>query len=73
MSEIRVHMRHARAAKITGRGVLCAPSVRLWFEQHELDYRRFLRDGLPVEDVEATGDAFALRACALAREESSRG
>lgn len=70
---IFVTMRHARAASLAGRGVLCAPSVRAWFMRYGLDYRTFLREGLPIEQVEATGDAFALRAAAIAREEADRG
>lgn len=70
---IIVTMQHVRAASLAGRGVLCAPSVRAWFARHGIDYRAFLRDGLPVEQAEATGDAFALRAAAIAREEAGRG
>jgi hypothetical protein len=73
MMGIRVTMRHVRAAKIGGQGVLCAPGVRPWFAQHGLDYRAFLREGLPVEQAEALDDAFAQRAAAIAREEAERG
>lgn len=73
MSSIVVTMKHARAAQLAGHGVLCAPGIRPWFAQHGLDYRAFLRDGLPVEEVERIGDAFASRAAQIAREEAARG
>ena len=68
---IVVTMQHVRAAAMPGVGVLCASGVRAWFALHGLDYRAFLHDGLPLETLEATGDAFALRACAIARAEVS--
>ena len=68
---IVVTMQHVRAAAMPGVGVLCASGVRAWFALHGLDYRAFLHDGLPLETLEATGDAFALRACAVARAEES--
>ena len=70
---IVVTMQHVRAASLPGVGVVCAPGVRAWFAQHHLDYRAFLRDGLPLETLEATGDSFALRACAIARAEVAHG
>lgn len=69
MAELRVTMEHARAASLSGIGVLCAPGVRTWFTRYGLDLRTFLRDGLPADQLEATGDAFALRAVAIARAE----
>lgn len=73
MDDIRVTMRHARAAQLAGVGVLCAPGIRPWFARHRLDYRAFLRDGLPVGELEKVQDAFAQRAAAIAREEAARG
>lgn len=59
---IRVKMNHIRAAKMCSRG------ARQWFERHGLDWSTFLREGLPVEEIEATGDAMALRVARVARE-----
>lgn len=69
MVDVLVTMRHARAASLSGVGVLCAPSIRAWFARHDLDLQTFLRAGLPASVLEATGDAFALRAVAIARAE----
>ena len=68
-----VTMRHARAARIAGTGVLCADGVRGWFAMHGLDYRAFLRGGMPIEQVEQIDDAFARRVCAIAREDAAHG
>lgn len=64
MSGVMVHMRHLREANFCSRG------ARMWFSQRGLDYNTFLKEGLPVETLEATGDALAMRVCALAREEA---
>ena len=38
------------------RAIHCARGARRWFEQHGLDFRAFLRDGIDVETFLATGD-----------------
>ena len=63
-SELRVTMRHVRAAK------LCSRGARAWFIQYKLDYNDFLANGIPVSVLEARGDPLALRAVAAAREEA---
>lgn len=68
---LRVTIAHARAARIAGAGVLCAPGIRLWAKRHGIDVRAFTRDGLPVEQVERIDDAFAQRAAAIARAEAA--
>lgn len=72
-AEIIVRLHHARAAQLHGVGVLCAPGIRAWFARYGLDYRAFIEHGLPIGLLEATGDAFALRACAIARQEAAHG
>lgn len=57
-----VRMRHLRAANI------CANGARDWFAHHEIDIRR-LRQGIPVEEIEATGDKMALDVARIARAE----
>jgi len=67
-SGIVVTMRHVRAAGLCGQG------VRAWFSQHDrVLLRTFCRDGLPVETLEARGDAFAMKVAAIARQEASDG
>lgn len=64
-----VTIEHARAAKLDGEGMLCAPGIRAWANRHGLDIRTLVSEGLPVEEAERIGDAFSLRAAAIARAE----
>jgi hypothetical protein len=61
MTDIVVKMEHVRAAKMCSRG------ARAFFERHNLDWNTFIREGLPVEQIEATGDAMALQVAEVAR------
>lgn len=70
---LRVHMRHARAARLDGKGVTCAAGIRAWCARNGVDLRALADEGLPIEQVEAIDDAFAQRAAALAREEAQQG
>ena len=58
-----VHPRHVRALK------LCMPGVKVWFEEHELDWREFMRNGIDADILTATGDAFALMVVEAAQNE----
>lgn len=58
---VLVRMEHVRAARMCSRG------ARTFFARHNLDWERFLREGLPVEQVEATGDAMAIQVAEVAR------
>lgn len=48
------------------------PKAKGWFERHGLDWRAFVRDGIDVEVLRATGDQLSLidrlEAVALKRE-----
>lgn len=68
MSGIIVHMRHVRGKGEFGAD-LCTRGARAWFDTNGLDFREFLDNGLPVEKLEALGDALADRVCAAARRE----
>lgn len=59
--EVLVRMEHVRAARMCSRG------ARAFFIRHNLDWDEFLRGGLPVELIEATGDAMALQVAEVAR------
>jgi hypothetical protein len=64
---IVVRMHHLRTAGF------CSGGARAWFRAHDLSWSDFLTNGLPVETLEATGDAFAKRACDIARKEAADG
>lgn len=49
------------------RGLVCVIGARAFCRRHGLDWRRFVRTGLPETEVLATGDAMAARAVEYAR------
>jgi hypothetical protein len=61
MTEALVKLEHLRALKFCSRG------SRAFCERHGLDWARLVREGLPVEQVMATGDAMAQMAAERAR------
>lgn len=46
----------------------CRSGARAWFEAHGLDWRDFVRHGIPAGTLEATGDGLALALVKWARE-----
>jgi len=57
---------HLREAK-RRHGGYCTPGVELWFKRYDLSLREFLRNGYPVEVIEATGDEFGMKVARIAR------
>jgi hypothetical protein len=45
---------------------------KVFFARHGLDWRRFVFEGLPAAELEATGDAMALAVVAAAKEREAR-
>lgn len=66
MNDPIVRIEHAKKAGMCSRG------VRQWFEANGLDYARFLRSGLLASEVEATGNALAIKVAAIARDEEAQ-
>lgn len=67
-SEIRVRIRHIRAARI------CWGGACEFFAKHgTCSPREFARNGIPVSTLQEIGDPIALRAAAKAIEESENG
>ena len=50
------------------RAGFCATGTRAWMRAHGYDYRAFVRNGLPVEEMAKWGDAQADMTVAAARE-----
>lgn len=46
----------------------CRSGAKAFFNRHGLDWRAFVRDGIPAEVLEATGDGLALALVRWARE-----
>lgn len=58
---MKITIEHVRGTKgFNARDRLCVPGARIWFKEHDLDFRDFLRNGIDEEILLATGDAFAL-------------
>lgn len=39
----------------------CVSGARRWFEAHDMDFRHFLRNGIPADEMVRRGDGLALR------------
>lgn len=64
---ILVTMRHARACG------LCSQGSRAFAKKNGLDWSSFVKNGISVEELEATGDAMALKVSKFARELAEKG
>nr|WP_207185993.1 hypothetical protein [Rubrivivax gelatinosus] len=64
-----VHFRHAKSAGLE----YCSRGMRLFFARHGLSYGAFLREGIPAEQLLATGDAMARRVVDVAAAEAAAG
>ena len=63
MTDVIVTITHAR------RDQLCSRGLREFFQQHDLDWSAFLREGIPASALLATGDAMAERVVRIAEQE----
>lgn len=59
--ERRIYWADLRRTPWRGRRFLCAPGVKAWAARYGFDVQRFLREGVPVDDLLATGDPIAKR------------
>lgn len=50
----------------------CASGIRGWFEQHDLDFRDFLKNGIDIETIREIGDGHATRFIALVEKKHGR-
>ena len=46
---------------------MCFSGQKAWFEQRGLDFKDFVKNGLPCSAVESLGDALANKAIAIAK------
>ncbi|AEY69563.1 tail assembly protein [Burkholderia phage vB_BceS_AH2] len=49
----------------------CARGARRWFAEHGLDWSKFVFEGLPEEDILATGDPMAIKLVEEARRRAA--
>jgi len=60
--QIYASIKHARVLKY------CLFGVKRWCTRYEIDFKKLVRGEMPVEELEATGDAMGKNVAALARE-----
>lgn len=53
---MKVYAHHVRAC-----GLCLIPGAKSWAEAHGFDWRDFIRNGIDIELIEATGDALGKR------------
>lgn len=66
-----IFIRHVNDPAPMGAG-LCGRGTKQWCEAHGVDFRDFLKNGVPVERIEAINDALGNRVCAAARADAER-
>lgn len=55
-----VTMQHIRQCK------MCAKGTRAFFKRHDMDWNKFLNEGLPASEFIRTGDAMAMKVVKVA-------
>lgn len=70
MSEVMCYVRHARQLRQPGQSdAVCSRGIRAWFKHHQLDFTKFLVEGIPASAVENL-DAYGKQVATLARREA---
>lgn len=65
--QIYVNVHHCRTLGY------CVFAVRRFCTRYDLDFKKLCNGTMPVEEIEATGQAIALHVAAVARKEASNG
>lgn len=74
MSDVIVTTKHLfTIPSFSTRRGFCRGKSREWAEAHGIDWREFVRDGIPAARLEETGDALAIALVSWARECESKG
>jgi hypothetical protein len=66
VSDLRIHARHIRAAK------LCMGGARQWFASRDLDWNDFLTNGISADFIRGLDDPISNRALAEAEHEAEK-
>jgi hypothetical protein len=74
MADLIVTTRHLFTIRgFSSRRGFCRGKSRLFFQRHGLDWRDFVANGIPAEQLLATGDALALALVEHARTMEAPG
>lgn len=69
----RVTFQHLRTIpRARGNRGYCRDKSKAWAKRHGIDFKAFVREGIEAEQLEQTGDAFALALARWARECEAR-
>ena len=66
--ELMVYLRHIKAA-----GYCIARGAKPWFEHHGLDWRDFIRNGIPASRILAANDSLSALVVEIAQKERESG
>ena len=64
---IRVYVRHVQAC-----GFCLRRGAKPWFEEHNLNWASFVREGIPIEELEAIDDMMCRAVVAAALQEAGK-
>jgi hypothetical protein len=60
--EPRVYARHIRMA-----GMCLTPGAKMFCDRYGIDWRRLLKEGIPISEVVATGDELGMQVVRIAQ------
>ena len=60
--QVYAGIKHCRVLKY------CLFGVKRWCTRYDIDFKKLVRGEMPVEELEAVGDAMGKKVAALARE-----
>lgn len=63
---LMIYVSHVRAVRDDN---YCVPGMKTFFQQHNLDFKKFVREGITEEELLKTGDAMAFLVIEEARKE----
>ena len=66
MSDIRIRAKHLRT-----QGFCLVPGARDWCAMHGIDFRRLVKEGIPIGEVEQIDDLFCRRAIEQAKKDAT--
>lgn len=71
--DIMITIRDVQAALTVGNRGFCIRGARAWFDQHQINFAEFIRNGYPLRHVEIMQDQFAQKVAAYVRAKHEDG
>ncbi len=73
MADLIITVEDLRRLRNAKGDAFCIPGIRKWTEAHGVDFAKFIREGIPAEELIATGDQLAMDIVELAKKEREHG